>query len=83
MNQLYKLNLHETIKIPDINANITRVPGGWIYRLPISETDDAAVFVPYCEDMYELGSRYKERFISYKSRNDAIKQWKLRNEVQE
>ena len=34
MDKIYKMKLHETLTpaTPDFDAQIIRVPGGWIYR---------------------------------------------------
>ena len=48
---LYAMDLHETIGNHHSRFNITRVPGGWIYDT-WGETGEAgiAVFVPYHEE---------------------------------
>lgn len=48
-NDIYKLKLHECIKITTNNLGlyniyITRVPGGWIYKY---DGKDVGVFIPF------------------------------------
>jgi hypothetical protein len=42
---IYEMQLHEVISIGD--AVVKRVPGGWIYSIPVSDSLDQAVFVPF------------------------------------
>jgi len=41
---IYNLELHETLTDENTAYCITRVPGGWIYRVKYK---DALIFVPY------------------------------------
>lgn len=50
VSEIYKMKLHESITINDIQ--ITKVPGGWIYRFyttPFNRPgiSESCVFVPY------------------------------------
>lgn len=49
---IYDLKLNESVVIPP-ELQVTRVPGGWIYRFWDPDKDDYypnAVFVPYVEE---------------------------------
>jgi hypothetical protein len=48
-NELFNMKLHETKTIGKFD--ITRVPGGWIYRF--FETRPTAVFVPLSNEFVE------------------------------
>jgi len=41
---IYDLELHETLKDESTIYCVTRVPGGWIYRVSYKDT---LIFVPY------------------------------------
>ncbi len=44
MNEIYDLKLHNHLMVG--HWEVTRVPGGWIYRTPM-QGDVTSVFVPY------------------------------------
>lgn len=50
---IYKLGLFGTVYISEIDKQVTRVPGGWIFTSWDFEKDDLAndgIFVPYNEE---------------------------------
>ena len=52
MKTIYELKLHENLQLEDYQ--ITRVPGGWIYRYwdyDKREYYPSATFVPYNNDL--------------------------------
>lgn len=44
---VYDMKLHQVISIGD--SVVKRVPGGWIYLIPVGDESDQAVFVPWSE----------------------------------
>ena len=43
MKNIYTMKLHEVFYLPDVNMQIVRVAGGWLYRI----SDYPPVFVPW------------------------------------
>jgi len=50
MENVYAMKLHETITLDANVLTITRVPGGWIYRM----SGESSVFVPFDNDFLTI-----------------------------
>lgn len=44
---IYNMQLHEDLWIENLNLNIMRVAGGWIYCYRFGRTQMNSVFIPY------------------------------------
>jgi len=51
---IYDLGLHETLALDMFS--VTRVPGGWIYRVAYKDT---LVFVPYSNEFHYYNNEFQ------------------------